>query len=30
MLIGNDWDEVLKEEIESDWFKRLQQAVAQE
>ena len=30
MLIGNDWDEVLKEEIESDGFKRLQQVIAQE
>ena len=30
MLIGNDWDDVLRDEIESDRFKALQQALAQE
>ena len=30
MLIGNDWDSVLRDEIESDRFKRLQQVLAQE
>ena len=28
MLIGNDWDNVLKEEFESEDFKRLQQFLA--
>ena len=30
MLIGNDWDNVLKEEFESEDFKRLQQFLARE
>ncbi|HIT94196.1 MAG TPA: uracil-DNA glycosylase [Candidatus Faecivivens stercoripullorum] len=30
MLTGNDWDEVLKEEIDSDYFKQLQQFLAME
>ena len=30
MLTGNDWDEILREEINSDYFKQLQQFLARE